>query len=267
MEILGYVLALFIGFSLGLLGGGGSILTVPILVYVLAVEPVLATGYSLFVVGATAAVGAFKKHKQNLVHVRAAFLFGLPSLLTVFFTRRFLLPALPQVLVNNSAFTLTKPLAIMLLFALLMLAAGLKMIWDKQHLKTSTHGEPKKIITVTYGILIGFITALVGAGGGFLIVPALVLLLKVPVKMAVGTSLLIIAVNSAVGFIGDLSAGQAIRWWFLLSFTCASIIGLFIGVYTTQFVNAGKLKKAFGWFVLAMALLILIMEIFGAQPK
>lgn len=262
IEVLGYFLALFIGFSLGLLGGGGSILTVPILVYVLAVEPILATGYSLFVVGTTASVGAVKKYRQGLVHIQAALLFGIPSLLAVFATRRFVLPAIPETLFTLHSFTLTKAVAIMVLFAILMLMAAIRMIRAVPP-KTTIDKKQNTGVTLIYGIVIGCITALVGAGGGFLIVPALVLLLKLPVKSAIGTSLLIIAINSGVGFIGDLSAGQSISWSFLLSFTSVSMIGMFIGIYTTNFVKGENLKQAFGWFVLIMALLILIMEITG----
>lgn len=259
MEILGYVLAIVMGFTLGLLGGGGSILTVPILVYVLAIEPVLATAYSLFVVGSTAVIGAIRKSKEGLVDWRTGLIFAGPSLIAVFFTRYTLVPAIPETLFTLGDFSFTKQIAIMVFFALVMLLAAYSMIRGRKE----SEADKKDLnipLVLAEGLLVGLVTGLVGAGGGFLIVPALVLLVGLEMKIAVGTSLIIIAIKSLMGFLGDLGSGQEIDWNFLLLFSAFSIVGMFLGIYATQFVKPKALKKGFGWFVLVMGIFILLKE-------
>ena len=333
MLIAGYIAAVVIGFTLGLIGGGGSILTVPVLVYLLHINPVLATAYSLFVVGVSSTVGAFNYMKKGLLNYKTAIIFAVPSFIAVFLTRKFLVPAIPEqlfsigqldittevlfilililamifvsllslnkifqgnkkhiktfLLVTPAAimvflvrqflipripdnlivigdFTLSRGTGIMLFFALIMLLAGLSMIRKKK--SSEDDKEPTGIIynypmIVVEGATIGTITGIVGAGGGFLIIPALVLLARLPMKMAIGTSLLIIAVKSLAGFLGDLS-NQSIDWVFLLSFTGLAIIGIFIGTYSSRFIDNQKLKKGFGWFVLIMSVYIILKELF-----
>jgi uncharacterized membrane protein YfcA len=261
MEILGLLLAIVMGFTLGLLGGGGSILTVPILVYVLAINPVLATAYSLFVVGSTSLVGAIGKSRQGLVNWRIAFLFATPSLAAVFATRYWLVPALPITLVSIGNFNLSKDMGIMVLFALVMLAAAYSMIKGRKETDSQEKKPFKPLLILVEGAIVGLVTGLVGAGGGFLIVPALVLLVGLPVKEAIGTSLIIIAIKSLVGFTGDLGSGRVIDWVFLMQFSGFSIAGLFAGLYTTRFISAGRLKKGFGWFVLVMGIFIILKEL------
>ena len=332
MLIAGYIAAVVIGFTLGLIGGGGSILTVPVLVYLLHINPVLATAYSLFVVGISSTVGAFNYMKKGLLNYKTAIIFAVPSFIAVFLTRRFLVPAIPDelfsigqldittellfivvlivamlmvslvslnriyqgdkkhvkafLLVTPAAimvflvrqflipripdnlivlgdFNLSKDMGIMLFFALIMLLSGFSMIRkekikeDKKEDKGLSFNYP---LIVAEGAVIGTITGIVGAGGGFLIIPALVLLAGLPMKMAIGTSLLIIAVKSLAGFLGDLS-NQSIDWLFLLSFTGLAIIGIFIGTYVSKFIDSQKLKKAFGWFVLIMSIYIILKEL------
>ncbi len=260
MEILGFVLAVFMGFTLGLLGGGGSILTVPILVYVLSINPVLATAYSLFVVGATSVVGSVRKSAQGLVNWKVGLIFAIPSLLAVFATRYWLVPAIPEELFTLGNFIFTKNIGIMVFFGLVMLLASYSMIKGRKESKTQESIQFNLPVILLEGLLVGVVTGLVGAGGGFLIVPALVILVRLPIKTAVGTSLIIISIKSLIGFLGDLGSGQAIDWIFLLSFTGFSIIGMFLGIYATQFVGAGNLKKGFGWFVLVMGVFIIFKE-------
>ncbi len=260
-EILGYAGALIIGLVLGLIGGGGSILTVPILVYALSLNPVIATAYSLFVVGSTSLVGAIKNMSKGLVDYKTAIIFALPAFIAVYLTRAFLIPAIPEKLLEINNFTLTKNLAIMLFFAVIMLLASISMIRNKK-------GENDKDGPVSYnyplivveGIVVGAITGIVGAGGGFLIIPALVLLAKLPMKKAVATSLLIIAIKSLTGFLGDVQ-NLDIDWPFLLIFSGLSIIGIFIGIWLNKFIDGKKLKKAFGWFVLLMGIYIIYKEL------
>ncbi len=331
-ELIGYIGSVLAGFSLGLIGGGGSILAVPIFVYLFGIEPVLATGYSLFVVGISSSVGAFNYMRKGLLDYKAAMVFAAPSFIAVYLTRHFLLPvipnqfftigkidittdllfilvlvavmlslslltlnlnyksdhmhyrvfllvtpaaimvfivrqfiipALPHELFTIGEFTLTKNTGTMILFAVIMFLASLSMIRNRQG-DTEEHG-PWKIEgqagIVFLGLLVGALTGMVGAGGGFLIIPALVLIAGLPIKTAVGTSLLIIAVNSLTGFLGDIH-NQLIHWPFLLSFTGLSIIGIFLGTYVSRYFNNRKLKTGFGWFILLMSLYIPIRELF-----
>lgn len=259
--LLGYIGALIIGMVLGLIGGGGSILTVPILVYILGVEPVLATAYSLFVVGSSAMVGAIRNMKNGMVELRTAIVFSIPAFIAVYVARKYALPAIPDVLLEFSSFTLTKSTAIMLLFALIMLLASISMIRGRK--ETTTQATEPKFnypMIILEGLGVGLLTGIVGAGGGFLIIPALVLLAKLPMKKAVATSLLIIGVKSLIGFIGDVQ-NLSIDWTFLLSFTGLSVAGIFIGIWLNTFIEGAKLKKAFGWFVLIMAFIIVFQEL------
>jgi hypothetical protein len=263
-NILGYFGALIIGVVLGLIGGGGSILTVPILVYLLAINPITATAYSLFVVGFSSLVGAAKNFQKGRVDFKTAFYFSVPAFISVFSTRKFLVPAIPKEIFSFSEFTLTRDIGIMLFFAVLMLVAATSMIIDKE--KSLKYIKIEKVPAVSYlpliplGLLTGIITGLVGAGGGFIIIPILVLLAKLPIKTAIGTSLFIIAVNSLIGFLGDLGNIQ-IDWIFLLIFTAISISGIILGVYLNKIIDGGKLKKGFGWFVLFMGIYIFWKEL------
>lgn len=257
--ILGYIGALFVGLTLGLLGGGGSILTVPILVYILGINPVLATAYSLFVVGTTSLVGAVRNMIDGKVNVKVAVVFAIPAFIAVYLTRRYIVPSIPDEIFSIGDFILTKDLAVMLFFALIMLAASISMIRGRKEKKVDEAGDLKLPLIVLEGGIVGVLTGLVGAGGGFLIIPALVLFANLPMKRAVATSLVIIAVKSLIGFLGDVQ-NLTIDWTFLLTFTGFSIIGIFIGIYLTRFIDGKNLKKVFGWFVLIMAIYIIIKE-------
>jgi uncharacterized membrane protein YfcA len=258
MEIFGYVLAIFIGIILGLLGGGGSILSIPILVYFFNIEPVLASAYSLFIVGITSFVGAVPKYKEHLVSVEAGLLFGVPSIMSIFATRKWIIPAIPDIIFQTESFALTKRIFILGFFALLMITASISMIAGKKVIEPGP--DPKIGLTILQGILIGFLTGLVGAGGGFLIIPALVFLTGLPFKTAVGTSLFVIAINALSGFLGDVF-NYAMSWPFLLSITALATLGIFIGNGLTRRITSLNLRKMFGWFVLMVALGILSREL------
>ncbi len=265
MELLSYILAMLAGISLGLIGSGGSILTVPILVYIMGVNPVLATAYSLFIVGSTALVGATQSALQKKVDFKIVFLFGLPSIAVVYATRLWLLPMIPQQLFTIGSLVVTKPVALMILFAAVMILASFSMI--KSHKKEETILPDSKMkynypMILAQGATEGLVTGLVGAGGGFLIIPALVLLARMPMKLAVGTSLFIIATKSLIGFIGDLQGKEIIDWKLLASFTSFAVIGIFIGTFLSKKIPGGQLKKAFGFFVLAMGIYIFVKEMF-----
>lgn len=264
MEILGYILALIVGVSLGLIGSGGSILTVPILVYVMGVEPVLAMAYSLFIVGSTALVGGIQNALQKKVDYKTTLIFGAPSIAAVYATRKWLVPVIPQEILSFDSFTLTKPVAMMLLFAVFMALASYSMIRSGKKTEASAEEEIRYNypLILLEGTIVGILTGLVGAGGGFLIIPALVLLARLPMRLAIGTSLLIIAAKSLIGFIGDLERSNAINWMLLCGFTLASIAGIFMGNYLTRFFSGDKLKKGFGYFVLLMGIYIIFKELY-----
>lgn len=263
MEVMGYIAALFIGISLGLIGGGGSILTVPVLVYLFGINSVLSTSYSLFVVGSTSLVGAFNNYSKGLVRIKTALLFGLSSITTVFLTRKFLIPLIPEHIATIGGFNITEPIVTMVLFAILMMVASLSMIKSRQNKTNETVADNKKVDLpklLLYGVAIGIATGLLGAGGGFLLIPTLVLLVKLPMKEAVGTSLLIIALNSLIGFTGDLGH-FTMNWFFLFKVTAVAIAGTFVGSLISKKIAGDKLKKGFGWFVLIMGIYILVKEI------
>lgn len=260
LEILGYFFSVFVGVVLGLLGGGGSILSIPILVYLFGVEPVMASAYSLFIVGVTSFVGAIPKYKENLVNIRTGILFGIPSILAIFVTRHWFVPAIPLVIFENAFFVLTKRELLLGIFALLMVLASFRLI---RHPK-ETRSDQRKFrvfLVIVEGSLIGFLTGLVGAGGGFLIIPALVFLTGLPFKTAVGTSLFIIAINSLTGFLGDL-LNQTMDWQFLLIITLLAVGGILIGNFFSRRIAALYLRKAFGWFTLVIGAWILLKEFF-----
>ncbi|MFY0644286.1 MAG: sulfite exporter TauE/SafE family protein [Bacteroidia bacterium] len=259
-EILGLFLSCIMGITLGLFGGGGSMLTVPILVYVFNISPVLATAYSLFVVGSVALTGSIHKIKKGEVNLKIAAYFALPSIVSVYLTRRLIIPAIPDEIVQIGSRVLHKDLALMLFFALIMLLASFSMIRGRKD-KEVKKKEVNWTLVILDGLFVGVITGLVGAGGGFLIVPALVLLVGLPIRQAIATSLLIISLKSLLGFIGDINAGLEIDWRFLAIFTAFAIGGMFIGFLFSKNVKAEALKKGFGWFVLAMAIGIILIEI------
>lgn len=260
IDFLGFFLAILVGFTMGLFGGGGAILTVPIMVYLFKVAPSLATAYSLFVVGIAALNGVISYTRQQLVSYKAALFFGIPSLLTVFIARKFILPSLPKELLVVGSFTLTKDVALMIFFSIVMLLASISMIRGRK-VPPVTEDAPTWNYTriILQSSVVGLIIGIVGAGGGFLFVPSLMFFTKLPVKKAIGTSLLIITFNSLIGFIGDVME-QDIQWDFLGLFAGLAILGIYLGIYISQFVSPGKLKVSFGWFVLLMGVFILVKE-------
>ncbi len=266
MEIVGYIGAILMGLSLGLIGGGGSILTVPILVYLFMVEPVLATAYSLFIVGLTSLVGSMSHMRMGNIHWRTAIVFGIPSILAVYATRAWLVPAIPDPIMRMGDVVLGKAVGILFLFAVIMVAAAYSMI-RKPKAPKGPEPPANEAVDFNYplilaeGVVVGMITGIVGAGGGFLIIPALVLLAKLPMKQAVGTSLIIIAAKSLIGFTGDLKSGEFIDWNFLLLFSAIAVVGIIAGSILSERVPNEKLKPTFGWFVLAMGIYIIGREL------
>ncbi len=255
-----FFFAVWIGISLGLIGGGGSILTVPVLVYVAGIKASEAMSYSLFVVGSTAWLGALQKGLLKQVNVKVALAFFFPSMIVVYLTRHYVLPALPAVWLDTEYFIIAKDKGLMLIFAVLMLLSAKAMI-QSCALPTTLPARLDLVRIAGKAVVVGFLTGFVGAGGGFLIVPALVLLVGLEMKVAVGTSLFIIAINSSIGFLTDLQKAIPIRWDFLIAFTALAVLGSWIGNRLAQYISNEKLKKIFGWFVLGMGCLILLLEL------
>lgn len=261
MELLGYIAAIIIGISLGLIGGGGSILTVPVLVYLFKIDAVLATTYSLFIVGLTSAIGSYSYFKKQLVNIKTAIVFGIPSIVAVFLTRAFIVPAIPSNIGTIGNLLVTKSILLMILFAVLMIAASYSMI-KKQKKAIEITSEKQQFnypMILLEGAIVGVLTGLVGAGGGFLIIPALVVLSKLPMKEAIGTSLVIIAAKSLIGFFGEGNLMQ-VDWSFIAIISSFALIGIFIGIALSKRIDGNKLKPAFGWFVLVMGIYIIIKE-------
>lgn len=264
--IIGYLLAFVVGLSLGVIGGGGSILTVPILVYIFDIQPSLATAYSLVVVGSTALVGALTYAKNKMIDFKTGLVFAVPSFLGVYGARRFVVPAIPDPVISAAHFTLSKNSLIMGVFAAIMVWASLSMIRRKKvnapaeghTADANPESAPKNYLLIALeGIVVGAITGFVGAGGGFLVIPALVVLARVPMKIAVGTSLMIIAAKSLIGFVGDIQTTAHIDWGFLGLFAGIAVVGILLGTHFAKFIPGKKLEPAFGWFVLVMGIFIM----------
>lgn len=276
MEIIGYIGAVVMGLSLGLIGGGGSILTVPILVYLFQVDAVLATAYSLFIVGLTSLVGSVSHVRLGNVHWRTAIVFGIPSIISVFLTRSYLVPRIPDPIMTfgqdpsgGAALVIAKSVGLLLLFAVIMVMAAYSMIKPAKKSGDNTLEKAEDLqpqfnypLILAEGAIVGLVTGLVGAGGGFLIIPALVLLAKLPMKQAVGTSLMIIAAKSLIGFVGDMRGNEVIDWSFLGVFSSIAVVGILLGSWLSKRIPGEKLKPAFGWFVLVMGTYIIIKELF-----
>jgi len=265
MELFGYICALIIGISLGLIGGGGSILAVPVLAYLFSVNEKVATAYSLFIVGTSALVGGIKQHFKGYVDWKTAIVFGIPAIIGVTIVRHYVVPILPAVLFNVGDFEFTRRMGMFGLFALLMIPAAFSMLKngkEKETLGKVTYNYP---LILAEGLIVGAVTGFIGAGGGFLIIPALVILANVKMKVAVGTSLIIIAFKSLLGFfLGDAQT-MDVDWQFLAIFTGLSLVGIFIGSYIGNFIDGKKLKKGFGYFIFVMAGFIFYMEFFIKQ--
>ena len=236
-------------------------MAVPIFSYLFHISPITTTAYSLFVVGTSASVGTYQNLKKGLVDIKIALVFAIPAFVAVYIVRKFALPILPEELFLIKDFSITRDLTIMVFFAVVLLLASIAMIREKgiaidRNPPTSCSNTVLPIL----GLIVGIITGIVGVGGGFLIIPVLVLCAKMPMTKAVATSLLIIALKSLIGFTGELG-NLDIDWIFLLSFTVVSMLGIAIGIYLSNFINGQKLKKAFGWFALSIAIFIFYNEL------
>jgi len=260
MEIIGYFMAVVIGISLGLIGGGGSILAVPVLAYLFALDEKVATAYSLFVVGAAALVGGLRQNRNQNVDWRTAVVFGIPAIIGVWLVRHYVVPALPDVLLTIGTFEFTRRMGMFGLFTVLMVWAAASMLSSKERRGGTGEVAYNYPLILAEGLIVGGVTGFVGAGGGFLIIPVLVVLANLEIKKAIGTSLMIIALKSLLGFFLGDALTTTIDWPFLLQFTAMAVLGIFGGVYIGNFIDGKKLKKGFGYFIILMAGFIFTME-------
>ncbi len=254
---MGYSLALFMGLTLGLIGAGGSILTMPILVYCLNIKPITATAYSLLVVGMTALFGSIRYQRMGHVRIKEALSFAIPSMSAAFITRAIIVPTLPVMIIGVS-----KDNFIMLLFSLLMITASGMLL--KNGIKDTPIKESYKypfLYIITGSICVGLLTGLVGAGGGFLIIPSLIYLFAMPMKDAIGTSLVIIAMNSLIGINGDFHTGLSINWSLVGIFLIMTLLGVSLGSKMSEYIDGGKLKKLFALFTLTLGVAILFHQL------
>lgn len=200
-----------------------------------------------------------------MINGKVVALFGIPSIISVILTRNFVVPAIPSSIVNFGYLHITKDVLLLLLFGMLMIAAAYGMIKNKKVTSTVTGTDSINwTLLIGHGFFIGFITGLIGAGGGFLIIPALVMLLKIRIKDAVGNSLVIIAANSFIGFFNSHNHDE-INWYLLFSIAALAIAGIIIGIKLSKNTDGAKLKPAFGWFILCMGIFIILREIFFQQ--
>ncbi len=260
MEIAGYIMALIIGVSLGLLGGGGSILAVPVLAYLFALDEKVATAYSLFVVGTAALVGGLRQHQNKNVDWRTAIVFGIPAIIGVWIVRHYVVPALPDVLFMLGDFEFTRRMGMFGLFSILMVWAAYSMLSNKERKGGTGEVKYNYPLILLEGLIVGGVTGFVGAGGGFLIIPALVVLANLEIQKAIGTSLIVIALKSLMGFFLGDAMTMNVDWTFLAIFTGLAVAGIFLGVYIGKFLDGKTLKKGFGYFIMVMAVFIFVME-------
>lgn len=254
MDAFGYVAIMCIGLVLGSIGAGGSMLAIPVLVYLFSLDMETASAYSLFLVGMTSLAGAALKQRSQLVSARAVLLFGIPSVAGAFASRKWIIGLIPDVVWQSDTFVLTKDDLLLRFFSLLMLGSSLSMLFRKQ-----THdadGRNRNLMLIPVGLITGLIAGLAGAGGGFLILPALILFASLPFPMAAGTGLVIIASNSLLGFCGDL-INRSIDWSFLFMLTALSILGLLIGYWSQEKVASFPAQRVFAWFMLIIGTAIL----------
>lgn len=260
MLILGYIASLLMGISLGLMGGGGSILTVPILVYLFHLDPVDATTSSLFIVGSVSLATAIQYGRRKELDFKVALLFALPSLVGIYFARNIVLPRIPNVIGISSSIQVEKGTLILAAFAVLMITASISMLRKKK--ENLEKVKRSKFSVGIQGVVTGFVTGFVGAGGGFMILPVLINVLKLPLRIAIGTSLAIIAINTLFGFFVSLVESSKINWELQLTVLVIALIGSFLGFKISTRIDDRKLKKGFGWFVFIVGFAILAERIF-----
>lgn len=259
MEFVGYLALICIGVVLSILGGGGSMLSVPILVYLFSLDIVTASSYSLFIVGTTSLLGVWLKQKEQRIDLRSGVIFSASSVIAIFSTRRWLMYQIPEKIMLDDQVLVTKRALILGMFAFLAITASL-VILMKKNWPTRDHGEQRLAFLLPVGFATGLVAGFVGVGGGFLILPALLIFARLPFKIAIGTALLVIGFNSLLGFLGDVMT-HPIDWSFLLVITGMAAVGMLLGNFYEKKMPAHFLRLSFGWLLLVCAMTILVKEL------
>lgn len=259
MEIIGFIVTIFIGLLVGLFGGGGSILTVPVLVYLFSFPATLSTTYSLALVSITSLIAAAPHIVQKKLAFKKILQFGIPSMLALYTVRSYVLPAIPETF-TLLGFEIEKNLFLMLFFSVLMLTSGFFMIKQKKNNPDCFDCPYNHFVLMIAGLFEGIITGIVGAGGGFIIVPVLMIFGKLSLKQAVANSLFIIGVKSFIGFLGSHDIVE-LDFYFLAKILVIALVGMYFGIRLNKKLDAKQLKPIFGYFVMIMGFIILIKEL------
>jgi uncharacterized protein len=260
MELLGYASLIGVGLLLGMMGGGGSILSMPILVYLFSLDVVVASSYSLFIVGTTSMVGTMLKQRDSFIDIPAVLQLGVPSLLATFLTRKWIVCSIPDVLFMVGSVAVTRRALLLSVFATVVIISSVMVIHSRQSSTSyESTSRPNPLALILAGLGVGFLSGLAGVGGGFLILPALILFAGLRFNVAVGSALPIIAMNSLVGFVGGVYS-HPVNWIFLASISMLATFGIFIGDHFASRFSPNTLKRIFGWSALMLGIWILIKE-------
>ncbi len=265
MLIIGYILGMFVGVVLGLFGAGGAIISFPILVYFMGIVPQQASVYSLLIVGVAALSGVLKYLKDKEVDFKTALIFTPPVLLAFYITKQIIIPSIPEQIFNVGNFIYTRDRLLMTIFVITLSCTIYKMISSAKTDNSSTVQENKFngsdiIKYLSYSFAVGILSASIGAGGGFIIVPALILLFRLPIKIATGTSLFVITANALVGTIINRNIIQSEHFLMITLFILFAIIGIFIGSYLNKILQANQLKYYYSYFLIFVLLSTIITE-------
>jgi uncharacterized membrane protein YfcA len=257
-----YIFALLVGILLGLIGGIASLLTIPIFVYVGGFSVALSTTYSLFVIGITSAIRLLVYRTNVWKNIQTNAIFILPILLSTIVTRNVIYPHIPTIIFSYNHFVFTKNMLLMILFLALLLVAAISIITSNREMnKENEYFSQAKLKIKGVGIVTGFLTSLLGVGGGFIMIPTLVFLQKMSMKTAVITSLAIISINSLLAFGSDIVADTKIDWNILATFCLTTIFGVFIGIYLSNRISSTRIRIVFGYFLVCLGFIIFIKEL------
>ncbi len=284
LEIIGYLIGLLVGVTMGMIGGGGFVL-LPTLIYLLDRESTLATAYTLVLIGVTALIGVLPRIKQRQVDFRIALTLGIPILLGTLLVRGWLTHLIPDFEVDSTGIEtkiplvlfqigglhVTKRMLVLIVFAIVLLLSFASMMgWIGKDIKPRPNLRIESptsyyVILISAGLFIGILSAFIGAGGGVMIVPLLVVVMGAPMRTVIGTSLAIMAGKSTLGFSGDIfRIGDKIEWGFLAGFAAVMIVGILIGTHVSRRIPVDKLRIGFAWLILAMAIFIFTKELLFA---
>lgn len=261
--VVGHFFIFLMGLILGMMGAGGSILTIPIFVYLFNMEPFIAATHSLFVVAVTALFGSFSYIRKKEISVVKGITFIIPSFLGVVFAKKFILNIIPMTIYRSSHIQITKNFIIMTVFSILMMAASWTILKNKIYEAHFNNKKSHRLVMALLGFVVGVVIGFVGIGGGFIMIPVFVILMGLKMREAIGTSLVIISINALFGFLLSLNEFSVlINWQFLSIASLIAILGALMGSRYSHLINEKKLKFFFGWAILYLSLFIIGEQIF-----